>query len=177
VSDQQAMKTEALVEDAINQGGRVVYGKLERNGASLHPTILTGVKPSMRLYSEESFGPTLAVLPFESEDEAVALANGHEYGLSASVFTKNVARGIRIARGIDSGAVHINSMTVHDEVQLPHGGTKSSGWGRFGVPWGELRRNSISNFPTHSDVSLIAFDEFLQIKTITVTDSNFSQDL
>ncbi|KAJ5626401.1 hypothetical protein N7510_002710 [Penicillium lagena] len=155
VSDQQAIKTEALVEDAINKGGRLAYGKLERNGSSLHPTILTGVKPSMRLYWEESFGPTLAVLAFETEDEAVALANGHEYGLSASVFTKNVARGIRIARRIDSGSVHVNSMTVHDEVQLPHGGTKSSGWGRFGVPW--------------------AFDEFLQIKTITITDSDLGE--
>ncbi|KAJ5811772.1 hypothetical protein N7474_008073 [Penicillium riverlandense] len=157
VSDQQAIKTEALVEDAINKGARLAFGKLERNGSSLHPTILTGVKPSMRLYSEESFGPTLAVLAFESEDEGVALANGHEYGLSASVFTKNVARGIRIARRIDSGSVHINSMTVHDEVQLPHGGTRSSGWGRFGVPW--------------------AFDEFLQIKTITLTDSDISEHL
>lgn len=137
VSDEQAMKTEALVGDAIDKGARLAFGKLERNGSSLHPTILLGVNSSMRLFSEESFGPTLAVLTFKSEDAAVALANSHEYGLSASVFTKNVARGIKMARAIHSGAVHINSMTIHDEVQLPHGGMKSSGWGRFGIPWGE----------------------------------------
>jgi acyl-CoA reductase-like NAD-dependent aldehyde dehydrogenase len=138
VSDQQAIKTEGLVQEAVENGAELVYGKLERNGASLHPTILLGVDRTMRIFGEETFGPTLAVLSFQSEEEALALANGHEYGLSASVFTKNLARGLRVARTINSGAVHINSMTVHDEVQLPHGGVKSSGWGRFGVPWGKL---------------------------------------
>lgn len=170
VSDEQAMKTEELVRDAVAKGARFAFGKLERQGSSLHPTILLGVNQSMRLFSEESFGPTLAVLTFESEDAAVDLANSHEYGLSASVFTRNVARGIRMARAIHSGAVHINSMTIHDEVQLPHGGMKSSGWGRFGVPWGELlvQLNLLLQELTHK----AAFDEFLQLKTITVADDD-----
>jgi acyl-CoA reductase-like NAD-dependent aldehyde dehydrogenase len=132
----QAQKTEELVRDAIDHGAVVASGKLERNGAQLHPTILVNVDTSMRIWSEESFGPTVSVVPFSTEREAVDMANDRVYGLSASVFTKNIPRAIALAKQIQSGAVHINSMTLHDEIQLPHGGMKSSGHGRFGVPWG-----------------------------------------
>ncbi len=72
--------------------------------------------------------------PVENEHEALQIANDTEYGLSSSVFTKDLARGLRIAKKIESGAVHINSMSIQDEPALPHGGVKSSGWGRFGAP-------------------------------------------
>jgi acyl-CoA reductase-like NAD-dependent aldehyde dehydrogenase len=137
VSIAQARKTEEIVRDAVNQGAVVVSGKLERKGAQLHPTILTNVNDTMRVWREESFGPTVSVVPFSTDSQAIDMANDRDYGLAASVFTKNIARGITVAKQIQSGAVHINSMTVHDEVQLPHGGMKSSGHGRFGVPWGK----------------------------------------
>lgn len=152
VSKAGAAKTEALVREALEQGAVEATSSnaslngtngeqkpsLFRHSAQLRPTVLTGVTPSMRLYKEESFGPTLSVHKFRTEEEAVNLANETEYGLSASVFSQDIARAIRFAKRIESGAVHINAMTIHDEPQLPHGGMKASGWGRFGVPWGEF---------------------------------------
>lgn len=157
VSQAGAAKTEALVREALEQGAKratpaepatngIKSGQevtLFKHSAQLYPTVLTNVTPSMRLYGEESFGPTVYVLPFKTEDEAVKLANESEYGLSASVFTQDIGRAIRVAKRIDSGAVHVNSMTIHDEPQLPHGGMKNSGWGRFNIPWGTY----ISHFP------------------------------
>jgi acyl-CoA reductase-like NAD-dependent aldehyde dehydrogenase len=132
----QAKKTEGLIRDALDRGAVLASGKLERNGAQLHPTVLVNVNKSMRLWSEESFGPTVGVVSFSTDGEAVDMANDRDYGLATSVFTQNIPRAISVAKQIQSGAVHINSMTIHDEVQLPHGGVKSSGHGRFGVPWG-----------------------------------------
>lgn len=155
-----AEKAAALVLDALEKGAvNVVTPKApdgqrggqpldaeERNhslfsgDARLRPTALTGVTPAMHLYSQESFGPTLSVHAFATDQEAIRLANDSDFGLSASVFSRDINKAMWAARRIESGAVHINSMTVHDEPQLPHGGVKSSGWGRFGVPWGELSR-------------------------------------
>jgi acyl-CoA reductase-like NAD-dependent aldehyde dehydrogenase len=85
----------------------------------------------MDIYKTESFGPTVSLIPIETEEEALRIANDTEYGLTAAVFTDDLRRGLRLARNIESGAVHINGMTVHDEAALPHGGVKSSGYGRF----------------------------------------------
>lgn len=85
----------------------------------------------MKLYDIESFGPSVSFFTYDREEDAVALANNTEYGLSAAVFTENLGTAFRIADVLESGAVHINSMTVHDEFALPHGGVKSSGFGRF----------------------------------------------
>jgi acyl-CoA reductase-like NAD-dependent aldehyde dehydrogenase len=144
VSEAGAAKTESLIEDALERGASIAPLSGSTNvsfrqaTAQLHPIILTGVNDNMRIYHEESFGPVVSVLTFKIEEEAVQLANDSVYGLSASVFTRNIPLAIGVARKMDSGAVHINSMTVHDKVQLPHGGMKASGWGRFGVPWGKL---------------------------------------
>jgi acyl-CoA reductase-like NAD-dependent aldehyde dehydrogenase len=86
----------------------------------------------MRLYSEESFGPVVGVIRAADEANALQLANDSEYGLSAAVFTRDIARGLRVARQIRSGICHINGPTVHDEPQMPFGGVKNSGYGRFG---------------------------------------------
>ena len=101
----------------------------------------------MDLYYSESFGPQLTLSTFTTEAEALELANDTEYGLAASVFTQDLRKGLRLARGIESGAVHINGMSVHDEPRLVHGGVKSSGFGRFGGDAG--------------------MQEFLKTKTIT----------
>jgi len=84
--------------------------------------VVKGTKKGMDLFYTESFGPTVSIMTVSSEEEALELANDTEYGLSAAVFTRDMLRGLRMARGIESGAVHINGMTVHDETALPHGG-------------------------------------------------------
>ena len=78
------------------------------------------------------FGPVVSVTEVKDEEEAVAVANDTMYGLSAAVFTRDFAKGLVIAERIESGIVHINDQTVHDEPQVPFGGMKNSGWGRFG---------------------------------------------
>ena len=77
------------------------------------------------------FGPTVSVYEVDDDDEAIRIANDTDYGLSSAVFTEDLRRGLKIAKQIETGAVHINSMTVHDETGLPHGGAKKSGFGRF----------------------------------------------
>jgi acyl-CoA reductase-like NAD-dependent aldehyde dehydrogenase len=95
-------------------------------------TVVDYVTPAMRLYREESFGPVVAVIRVKDEEAAVAAANDSEYGLSASVFSRDIARALSVARRIQSGICHINGPTVHDEAQMPFGGVKASGYGRFG---------------------------------------------
>jgi benzaldehyde dehydrogenase (NAD) len=95
-------------------------------------TVLDGVTPAMRIYAEESFGPVVTVVRVRGDQEALRVANDTEYGLSAAVFSNNVARAWNFARRIESGICHINGPTVHDEPQMPFGGMKASGYGRFG---------------------------------------------
>ena len=95
-------------------------------------TVVDGVTPEMRLFHEESFGPVVAITHVANDDEAVRTANDSDYGLSASVFSNDTSRAFGIATRIDTGICHINSATVHDEAQMPFGGVKASGFGRFG---------------------------------------------
>jgi acyl-CoA reductase-like NAD-dependent aldehyde dehydrogenase len=128
-------KNKKLVEDAKKKGAEVLFGDKDTSSEGQlrqYPIAFKGVTKEMDIYYTESFGPSISVLEVQTEEEALEIANDTEYGLSAAVFTKDLARGLKIAGGIESGAVHINSMSVHDEPNLPHGGTKSSGFGRFG---------------------------------------------
>jgi vanillin dehydrogenase len=120
-----------LVDDARQHGAAIVTGG-EGEGALLSPTVVAGVTPQMRLYSEESFGPVVAVITADGVDDAVRLANDTEYGLSAAVFGRDIERAQSVAARIQSGICHINGATVHDEPTAPFGGVKASGWGRFG---------------------------------------------
>jgi acyl-CoA reductase-like NAD-dependent aldehyde dehydrogenase len=86
----------------------------------------------MRIYTEESFGPAKSIIRVNGDDEAVRVANDTEYGLSAAVFSTNVNRALEVANRIESGICHINGPTVQDEAQMPFGGVKGSGYGRFG---------------------------------------------
>jgi acyl-CoA reductase-like NAD-dependent aldehyde dehydrogenase len=128
-------KVVAHVEDARAKGVTVVAGGHARPDAGpyfFQPTVLTGVTPQMRLYSEETFGPVVAVYPFSSDEEAVALANDSCYGLNASVWTRDVDEGLRMAERIEAGAVNINDAYTATWASLgaPQGGVKESGLGR-----------------------------------------------
>jgi acyl-CoA reductase-like NAD-dependent aldehyde dehydrogenase len=86
----------------------------------------------MKIYSEESFGPVKSIIRVDGTDEAIRIANDTEYGRSAAVFGQDIKRAMAVARKIETGICHINGPTVADEAQMPFGGTKASGYGRFG---------------------------------------------
>ncbi|HEX5619206.1 MAG TPA: aldehyde dehydrogenase family protein, partial [Solirubrobacteraceae bacterium] len=136
-----------LVDDARGKGADILSGG-SADGLFYPPTVVAGVTPDMRLYAEESFGPVVTVVPVDGVDEAVRVANDTEYGLSAAVFGRDVPRAFDVARRIESGICHVNGATVHDEPQMPFGGVKASGWGRFG--------------------GRAALDEFTELRWITV---------
>jgi acyl-CoA reductase-like NAD-dependent aldehyde dehydrogenase len=123
----------------------------------MQPAVIDGATPDMKVYQEESFGPIVSVLRVDSDDEAVKLANDSEYGLSASVFSRDIPRAMAMASRIQSGICHINSSTVADEAQMPFGGVKGSGIGRFGGKAGiaeftDLRWITLQNTPRHYPV-------------------------
>lgn len=122
---------QALVRDALDSGAVLLNGG-DANGVLMPAHVVDKVTPDMKLFREESFGPVVGVIRARDEAHAIELANDTEYGLSASVFTRDTARGMRVARQIKSGMCHINGATVHDEAQMPFGGVKASGYGRFG---------------------------------------------
>lgn len=139
VSQLPVTKNKKLVADALSKGASTLYGNEVHDDSAtsttMHPVVIEGVTPQMDVYQQESFGPTVALYVVNTDEEAVQLANDTEYGLSSAIFTEDLRRGFKLARQIESGAVHINAMTVHDETALPHGGVKSSGFGRFnGLP-------------------------------------------
>lgn len=154
VGSEAAARVKALVEDALAKGADVPTGPLTVDGSIMQPVVVDRVTPEMSLYAEESFGPVVTILRVDSDDEAVRLANGSEYGLSAAVFSRDIARAMAVARRIESGICHINSSTVHDEAQMPFGGVKGSGYGRFGGKaaldeFTELRWMTIQTTPRH----------------------------
>jgi acyl-CoA reductase-like NAD-dependent aldehyde dehydrogenase len=131
VSEQAADKVEELLNDAVAQGAKVVAGG-KRAGTVWSATLLDHVTPKMRIYKEESFGPVKSIIRVNGDDEAVRVANDTEYGLSSAVFSENIQRALAVAKRIQAGICHINGPTVNDEPQMPFGGTKDSGYGRFG---------------------------------------------
>jgi benzaldehyde dehydrogenase (NAD) len=120
-----------LIDDALAKGAKLVCGG-KADSTLMPATLIDHVTPQMRIYREETFGPVKAIVRVEGEEAAIACANDNEFGLSAAVFTRDIARGWRVAQSIESGICHVNGPTVHDEAQMPFGGVKGSGWGRFG---------------------------------------------
>lgn len=123
VSKAGVEKNRLLLRDAVLKGATILHGDAN-NGldCTMRPVIVKGTNKDMDLFYTESFGPTVSLMVVKTEAEALELANDTEYGLSAAVFTQNLATGLRFAKEIESGAVHINHMTIHDETALPHGG-------------------------------------------------------
>jgi succinate-semialdehyde dehydrogenase/glutarate-semialdehyde dehydrogenase len=132
-------KVAGLVDDAVAGGARVVTGgrAVDRSGFYYAPTVLADVPADARILAEEIFGPVAAIVPFEHDDEVVAAANATEYGLSAYVYTRDLARGLSVAGRLDSGMVAVNRGLV-SEPAAPFGGVKQSGLGREGAHQGIL---------------------------------------
>lgn len=124
-------RASALLEDALEKGAKQIAGD-KPDGVIMKAIVVDKVTPDMRLYQEESFAPIVGIVRVKGVDEAVEKANDTEYGLSAAVFGKDVQRALSVARRIRSGICHVNGPTVHDEAQMPFGGVKQSGYGRFG---------------------------------------------
>ena len=131
ISLDAAKKMDVLIADAEAKGAKLVAGG-KRTGTVVEATLLDHVTPDMRVYAEESFGPVKPIIRVADEDEAVRVANDTEYGLSSAVFSRDVQRALAVAARIESGICHINGPTVNDEAQMPFGGVKGSGYGRFG---------------------------------------------
>ncbi len=151
VTPEAAERVQEMVDDAVAKGAKLVAGG-KRTGSIMEATLLDGVTPDMRIYAEESFGPAKSVIRVSGDEEAIRVANDTEYGLSSAVFSRNAERAMAVARRIESGICHINGPTVHDEAQMPFGGVKASGYGRFG--------------------GRAAIAEFTDLRWITVEDAN-----
>lgn len=154
VVDQKTVDhVKSLIADAVSNGAVQVNGG-DANGVLMPAHVIDKVTPDMKLFRDESFGPVVGVIRARDEAHAIELANDTEYGLSASVFTRDTARGLKVAKQIKSGICHVNGPTVHDEAQMPFGGVKASGYGKFGGRAGidsftELRWITIETEPGH----------------------------
>jgi succinate-semialdehyde dehydrogenase/glutarate-semialdehyde dehydrogenase len=133
-SERQLKIVEEHVEDFRREGAKILTGgkRSESNdGLFYEPTIIANVRNDMRAMQEETFGPTLPIATFKTEDEAIQLANNSEFGLTASVWTKDLSKGKRIAKKIEAGSVCVNEVLyTHGIGQTPWGGFKNSGRGR-----------------------------------------------
>ncbi|PTW97699.1 aldehyde dehydrogenase [Pararhodobacter aggregans] len=131
VTPEAAEKMDRIIADATAKGGTVAAGG-SRDGSVVSATLIDHVGAEMTIYQEESFGPVKPIIRVADDDEAVRVANDTEYGLSAAVFSQNIQRAMAVADRIESGICHINGPTVSDDAQMPFGGVKNSGYGRFG---------------------------------------------
>ena len=143
----------SLIDDAAAKGASIVAGG-KADSVLMPATVVDGVTSRMNIYHDESFGPVVGIIHAKDEADAIRLANDSAYGLSAAVFTRDTARGLRVARQIRSGICHVNGPTVHDEPQMPFGGVGASGYGRFGGKAGidqftELRWITVETQPGH----------------------------
>jgi acyl-CoA reductase-like NAD-dependent aldehyde dehydrogenase len=150
INSSASTRLRGLLDDAVSKGAKLVAGGPGKDNM-VPATVIDHVTPQMRIYKEETFGPIVSIIRAKDTDDAVRIANDTEYGLTASVFSSNVARALDVARRIDTGTVHINGATVQNEAQAPFGGTKSSGYGRFD--------------------SRAVIDEFTELKWVTIEQS------
>ncbi|WIM89239.1 aldehyde dehydrogenase family protein [Candidatus Mycobacterium wuenschmannii] len=130
ISQKQLTRVMGFIDEGKKEGVEVVTGgyRLDRKGYFVHPTVLTGVDTNARLYRQEIFGPVVTILPFDDEDEGIALANDTTYGLAATAWTQNVGRSHRMLKRLNAGSVQVNCQLVFDH-DVPFGGHKQSGWG------------------------------------------------
>ncbi|MUZ62044.1 aldehyde dehydrogenase [Agrobacterium vitis] len=151
VNPQAAVKMQEFIDDAVGKGATLAAGG-KVTGSVVEATLLDHVTSGMRSFDEESFGPVKPVIRVKDEEEAIRIANDSEYGLSSAIFSRDIQRALAIAARIEAGICHINGPTVADEAQMPFGGVKSSGFGRFG--------------------GKAAINEFTDLRWITIEDPN-----
>ncbi|EGW31307.1 uncharacterized protein SPAPADRAFT_61877 [Spathaspora passalidarum NRRL Y-27907] len=141
-----------LIEDALNKGASLTFGEFSKqeieSSGIIKPIILENVIKGMELYDQESFGPVFSIEKYSNINQVIDKINHSPYGLKSAIWSRNVFEAIKLAKQIETGGVHINNSTVHDEPTVPHGGLKSSGIGRFNSRWG--------------------IDDFTVVKSITV---------
>ncbi len=149
VREEQIKVLEEQVKDAISKGAKAMLegGRLRRSGFFYSPVILTGVTKSMKVLNEETFGPVAPIIPVKDEAEAIRVANGTDFGLGASIWSRDMGRAIRLAGELECGVVVVNSL-VKSDPRLPFGGVKKSGMGR--------------------ELSRFGLYEFMNIKSISV---------
>lgn len=156
-SEDQLAIVESHVRDAVERGAKVLTGGKRsdnQTGAFFEPTVLTNVDHTFRAVREETFGPTLPIMTFSTDEEAIKLANDSEFGLTASVWTRNLERGRRVAEKIEAGTITVNEVLyTHGIGQTPWGGVKNSGYGRTHGRLGLLELVS----PQHIHVNRFTF--------------------
>jgi aldehyde dehydrogenase (NAD+) len=131
INQRQLDKIHGQVTEAADQGAKLLVGGTHE-GLFYQPTVLADVTPEMRIFQEETFGPVAPIIRVKGIDEAVALANDSEYGLSAGIITRDEEKGLAVARRLQTGMAHVNCSSVNDEPHIPFGGVKNSGIGRHG---------------------------------------------
>ena len=139
IDDKAIAKVEEHIADALAKGGKIALGGKRHalGGTFFEPTIITGVKPTMMVAREETFGPVAPIFSFKDEKEAVRMANDTEFGLASSFYTRDLARSLRVAEALEYGIVGLNTGIISTEV-APFGGVKESGFGREGSKYGIL---------------------------------------
>jgi len=140
IGERQLERVDSIVQESLAAGARLDAGGTHE-GLFYRPTVLSRVSPGMRVFEEEVFGPVASVTTFDNDDEAAELANRTEYGLSAAVISRSVSRALMLGNRLNTGLLHINDQTVHDEPHIPFGGCGASGNGsRIGGPanWEEF---------------------------------------
>ncbi|TDV53962.1 aldehyde dehydrogenase (NAD+) [Actinophytocola oryzae] len=147
INQKQADTLAAQVEQGIAEGAKPLL-RGEVDGTLCHPTVLADVTPAMSVAQQELFGPVVCLMPFDTEDEAVAMANDTPFGLSGAVHTSDLDHGVELAKRINTGMVHINNTTIHDEPVVAFGGEKNSGMGRLNGEW------SLNEFTTLKWISV-----------------------
>ncbi|MCM3236351.1 aldehyde dehydrogenase family protein [Heyndrickxia oleronia] len=134
VNERQANNLQAMIDKGIEEGATVLLqGNI--SGNMVEPTILKDVTPNMTIAQDELFGPVVCVMAFETEDDAIAIANDTKFGLSGAVHTSNLEKGVELAKKIHTGMIHVNDITINDEPIVAFGGEKQSGLGRLNGEW------------------------------------------
>ena len=141
-----------LIDDAVGKGATLLTGGAPETGTIMPATVVSEVTEDMEIYAAESFGPVTTLIRARDEDHAVEIANDTKYGLTAAVYTRDTLRGLDVAKRLETGIAHVNGPTVGDEAQMPFGGVKASGYGRFG--------------------GTASINEFTELRWITIEDPN-----
>lgn len=147
INDRQAETLQRLIAKGMEQGAELlVEGKI--TGRMVEPTVLVNVKPDMAVAQEELFGPVVCIIPFDTEEEGIAIANDTPFGLSGAIHTSNLERGVEMAKKVHTGMIHVNDITINDEPIVAFGGEKQSGMGRLNGQW------SLDEFTTMKWISV-----------------------